>query len=87
MTSDAVTYTAQSYTMTVEDTVTPSGQHGLRLTCSCATHAGTSGAAILATPTSAADFPKSRIHGYVTMAHDPLAGRAAARQGKLWKVA
>jgi hypothetical protein len=85
MTNDAVTYTATSYTMTVADTVTPNGQHGVRLTCSCGTHAGNSGAAILATPTSAADFPESRIHGHVTMAHDPFAGRAAERQGKLWR--
>ena len=86
MTNEPVIYAAKSYTMTVANTVTPNGAHGLRLTCSCTTHAGTSGTAILATATLAVDFPKSRLHGHVTMAFDPLAGRLAERQSKLWKV-
>jgi hypothetical protein len=79
------TYTArakgQPYTMTVEDAVLPNGERGLRLTCSCATHAGTSGAAYVDMPMSAEDFLKSRIHGYVTMAHSPI----GSRHRKVWK--
>lgn len=82
------TYTAKAqgkpYTMTVEDTTTPKGSHGVRVTCTCATHAGTSGAAIVATPLTAATFPRNTIHGNVTAAHGPQGG-LLARAGKTWK--
>jgi hypothetical protein len=81
------TYTAKTasgerYTMTVTETTAPNGKPAVRLTCSCATHPN--GAAIIATP-SGLDFPKSRIHGHVTLANDPCAGVLAARMGKAWK--
>jgi hypothetical protein len=66
------------------DTTTPTGQHGVLLTCSCGGHGG-GHAAIHATPTKAADFPKARIHGFVRLAHDPVAGALAAKMGKTWK--
>ena len=71
------------YVMTVAPTATPTGLPAVKVTCSCATHAGTSGAAIVATPSGLA-FPKSRIHGFVTLAHSP-AGRLSARMGTCWK--
>lgn len=73
-------YKARGYTMTVADSVS-AGKHVLELTCTCATHDGTSGVAVLATPTSAVDFPKSRIHGHVTLAHSPM----GAALPHLWK--
>jgi hypothetical protein len=76
------TYKARTYVMTVSETETPAGTRGLLLGCTCATHKGTSGQAILETPTAVDDFPKGRIHGFVTMAHSPI-GRASAT---VWKV-
>jgi hypothetical protein len=79
------TYRDKHGTMTVTDTTTPLCAPGVLLTCDCATHKGNSGRAVLTYPDGAAKFPKGRVHGYVTMAHDPTAGVLATKMGKVWK--
>lgn len=84
------TYTGKAkgvaYTETVTDKVTPNGTHGLRLTCSCTTHAGTSGVVMIETPTTADEFDRKLIHGWVSLVYSPIAGTAMIRQHKAWKV-
>ena len=66
---------------TITPTTTPDGRDGFRITCDCATHKGTSGAAIVAFPIAA-----SRVHGTVTMAHHPahVIRKSNATKG-IWK--
>lgn len=68
--------------------ITPNGTPGVLLACPCATHKDGARGAIVATPTSPDKFPKSRIHGFVTMAHSPI-GIAQSRRSNatFWSAA